>query len=67
MKNENTFICDCCKSEAFGLLSMHFWYGSKHDMKQGSVHACDVCADKIIKYIKDTFHIEKFLTNIEEF
>lgn len=61
------FTCDACGEEAFGQVSVHFWYGSKNDMKQGQVHICDDCAEEVIKYLQQKFNKEKFLIEINEF
>lgn len=74
MKKEtepSEFICDnTCHSKeqpAFGQLSIHFWYGSQFDMKQGTVHLCDECAKNMMFLLKKEFGLkENFLKPIIE-
>lgn len=55
------------ETPAFGILTIHFWYGSKNDMKAGSVHLCDECSDKLIKTLKKEYGVEEnFLKNVIE-
>ncbi len=63
------FACDNPYHEqtvAHGQLSMHFWYGSQHDLKQGQIHLCDKCAEKVMYLLKQEFGIKDFLKPIEE-
>ena len=64
--NASDFICDSCKSSAFGQLSMHFWYGSEKDMNQASIHLCDKCADKAMNALRETLAIKITLHEITE-
>jgi hypothetical protein len=67
---ESEFICDNSihtnKCPAYGQLAIHFWLGSKNDMKQGTIHLCDKCAENIIFLIKKELKIKDFLKPIEE-
>lgn len=55
------------KTEAHGQISVHFWFGSKNDMKQGSLHLCDDCADNLMRLLETEFKTKNFLKTIEEF
>lgn len=63
---EATFYCDSCGIEAFGQLSIHFWYGSKMDMSQAQIHLCDDCAKRIMESLKTNFGIDIHLNEITE-
>ncbi len=63
---EAEFTCDSCGKQAFGQLQMHFWYGSKMDLSQGTVHLCDECAQKVIDSLKSNFGIDVQLKEITE-
>jgi hypothetical protein len=69
--SQSEFICDNCNHDkeypAYSQLALHFWYGSKNDMKQGNIHLCDECAENMIYLVKKEFGIKNFLTTIEEF
>lgn len=68
---KDEFICDnpshSNESEAHAQVTVHFWYGSKNDMKQGSIHLCDECADKVISFLEKEFQLKNFLKPIAEF
>ena len=67
---ELEFICDNSihtdEHPAYGQLTIHFWLGSKNDMKQGTVHLCDKCAENVISLLKKELGIKDFLKPIEE-
>lgn len=52
---------------AYGQATVHFWYGSTHDLKGGSLYLCDECGEKAIELLKKEFGIKDFLKPIEEF
>jgi len=58
---------DHAQREAHGQVTIHFWYGSKNDMKQGSLHLCDECADNVMFLLEKEFKTKNFLKTIEEF
>ena len=68
---EQEFICDnknhTSDKPAYGMITIHFWYGSKNDLKAGSIHVCDECGKKMISLLKKEFGIKDFLKQIEEF
>lgn len=55
-------ICENVKhtseTPAFSQVMIHFWYGSKNDMKQGSLHLCDECSDKLIHLLKKEYGVK---------
>ena len=63
---EAEFECDHCGKDAHGQLSIHFWYGSKYDLTQGTVYLCDPCADNLIKILKQNFNINIEMKDITE-
>lgn len=52
VREECEFVCDSCKKDAYGCLQFSFWYGSKKDMTQATLHLCDECADSVINSIQ---------------
>lgn len=69
--NGQDFVCDnkhhVEDTLAYGMISIHFWYGSKNDMKAGSIHVCDECGEKLISLLKKELGVKDFLKQIEEF
>ncbi len=52
---------------AHGQVSISFWYGSKNDLKQGTINLCDDCGEKAIAILTKEFGVKDFLKPIEEF
>lgn len=69
--SKEEIVCDnsahSTEQPAHGQLTIHFWYGSKHSMKQGTLHLCDECADDVLFLLKKEFKLKDFLKPIEEF
>lgn len=68
---QSEFLCDNEhhhgeEHPAYGQLTIHFWYGSEFDMKQGALHLCDECSKDIMFLIKKEFGTKKFLNPIIE-